>query len=116
MRNKFFYLTACLIVIASVSGCGDKNAMRQTKDKNPQGLANMHHQVDYANQKGKSALDITEDMKYPGIQPYENAKYEFISGDSPQTVADWYKEHLKGSDVKKLTGKQSGQSKWIITQ
>lgn len=116
MRKNIIYLTVCFMAIILVSGCGGKSKMHQTKDRNPHGLANMHHQIDYETERGRAVIELTEDMKYPGIEPYEGAKYDFISGDPPQTVADWYSGALEGSRVKKQIGKQGGASKWVIKQ
>ena len=115
MRKIYVYLIVSFIIASVLSGCGGKRTMFEPKKKNAQGLAIMDH-PDITSQSGTSLMDITEDIKYPGIKPYEGSSFEFISGDSPQKVAEWYNGKFEGSTIAKRTGKRSGNTKWLITQ
>ncbi len=102
-----------LILLTAFSGCNKDVKMHQSKIKNEQGLPKMVHQVDET-ARGRSIIDITEDMKYPGMTPYQGAKYEYLSGDSPQDVADWFVANLDGATMKKNQASAEDNSKWII--
>ncbi len=67
---------------------------------NPQGLALPQEQMD-KDTRGKDIINLTDEIRYPGMVSYQNAKYEFTSEDSPQKVAEWFMANLKGASDNK---------------
>ncbi|MFH1514384.1 MAG: hypothetical protein ABIG42_02880 [bacterium] len=115
MRKLIICVIGLSLLITLVAGCGkNSEKMRPAKKKNPQGLAMQTPQVKEG-EHGKSVMEITEDLKYPGMESYESSKYSFTTKDPPQTVSDWFESNLSGSNVIKKTGKHDGASKWTVT-
>lgn len=111
--RKISIIITLLILLVAFSGCNKEKIMHESKIKNEQGLPKMVHQID-KDARGRDIIDITEDMKYPGMTPYQGAKYEFTSGDSPQAVAEWFVANLDGATMKKNQAQAEENSKWII--
>ena len=114
MRKTIIILLIITIVLAIVSGCGSGSGMHQTKLKTRGGLARQVPQVDDYS-KGQSLIVFTEEMKYPGMTPYEDSKYDFVSADPPEKVARWFEANLKDSTVNRRTGQRAEDVKFEIT-
>jgi hypothetical protein len=99
---------------ALVSGCNKDREMHEPKEKTPGDLAVLEEQID-PNERGKEAIQITEDILFPGSEPYEGAKYDFLADESPAKVAHWYEVNLEGCEVKKISGNKPENAKWEIT-
>jgi len=99
---------------ALVSSCNKDRKMHQPKEKTPGDLPVIEKKVG-VNERGKEAIQITEDILFPGSEPYEGAKYDFIADESPAKVAHWYEINLEGCMVKKISGNKPENAKWIIT-
>ena len=111
--QKTIIIVSLLIFVFSMSGCDKGVKIHQTKIRNEQGLPKMVPQI------GEDApridiITLTEEMRYPGMTNYEGAKYDFISGDPPETVANWFEANLDKSILKKNQASREKDSKWII--
>ena len=116
MRKLVLFIIGISILTMLVAGCGSKSGkMNQARKKNPQGLAMQGPQINEG-EGGRAIFEITEEMTYPGMEAYEGAKYEFITADAPEKVAEWFGEALKGSSTAKKTGKRGGNTKYTIKQ
>jgi hypothetical protein len=111
--RKIAAVISLLILLAAFSGCNKDVKMHQSKIKNEQGLPKLVHQID-KDARGRAVIDITEDLKYPDMIQYQDAVYDFISGDPPPVVADWFMANLDGAMMKKNQAQQDEDSKWII--
>ena len=94
-------------------GCGDKDKMHQTKIKTRGGLPAQQPQAK-PEDRGKEAINLTPDLLYPGSTTYEDAKYEYVSNDDPDKVANWFQQNLKGTSTNKITTKDPKNFKYEI--
>ena len=99
---------------ALVSGCTNDREMYEAKEKTPGDLAVLEEQIG-PDERGKEAIKITEDILFPGSEPYENTKYDYLADESPAKVAHWFEINLEGCKVKKISGSKPEIAKWIIT-
>lgn len=98
--KKLIYILIAVMVITSFCSCGNKGAKMHKAKTNPQGLALPQEQMD-KDTRGKDIINLTDEIRYPGMVSYQNAKYEFTSDDSPQKVAEWFMANLKGASDNK---------------
>jgi len=62
----------------------------------------------------KPMIDLTG-IIYPGSAPFEGAKYDYLTSDPPEKVADWFKQTLPEATVEQKTSSAPSDSKWIVT-
>ena len=98
--KKLIYILIAVLVITSFCSCGKKDEEMHKAKSNPQGLAMPQEQID-KDTRGKDMINLTDEIRYPGMVSYQNAKYEFISEDSPQKVTEWFMANLKGASDNK---------------
>lgn len=113
MKTFYAVLIFMFVVTVICAGCGKDGDMRQSTKLNDQGLPIQGPQVDET-QTGKQVIKITPELTYPGMVSYEGQTYEFLSKDSPQTVADWYQANLPGSTVEKSIQSPETDSFWTV--
>lgn len=111
--RKLAIIICLFIFVVAFSGCSKGQKMHQSKIKNEQGLPKLVHQID-EHARGKAIMDITEDIQYPGMLQYQDAEYDFTSGDAPETVVNWFTANLNGATMKKYQGQQEKDSQWIV--
>ena len=99
MKNLIYILIAVMIVTLAI-GCSKKSKKMFGAQKNEHGLAMPQRQID-KEIRGKDIINITDAMKYPGMEQYSNAKYDYTSEDPPEKVAEWFLANLKGSTDRK---------------
>ncbi len=97
-----------------VSGCTKDREMHEPKEKTPGDLAVLDDQIE-PDERGKEAIIITEEMLFPGSEPHEGAKYDYVADESRAKVAHWFEINLEGCKVKKISGNNPENTKWIIT-
>jgi len=114
MRPTLINMLLILILLTFVVSCGSDNKMVQAKKKTAGGLPAQVPQMS-SGDKAKEVIKLTENLIYPGSKPYETAKYDYVSGDNPDKVCNWFETNLKGSVVNKMTTKDPGNCKYTIT-
>ena len=97
------------MLLSLVFGCGKDKKKMGSAPRNEHGLALPQTQID-SSIKGKDTITISEEMRYPGMVQYDNAKYEFTSEDTPETIGEWFLSNLKGS----FKNNKGDGSEWII--
>lgn len=114
MKRISIFLMVIFVLMLIIPGCGGGSKMHQSKILNDQRLPKMVPQID-KDARGKSIITITEELTYPGMKSYEGQVYEFLSGDSPDKVAQYYADKLPGSVMAKSTSDVETDSFWTIT-
>lgn len=114
MRNLQLILIIAVLFSSLVSGCNQDREMHPPEKTTPGDLAVLEDQVE-PNERGKEAIIITEDILFPGSEPFEGAKYDFLADESPAKVAHWLEVNLEGCKVEKISGNKPEDAKWIIT-
>jgi len=102
MKKISIYFLCIMILVVLTIGCGGGSRMHQTKDRTVGGLPRMAPQM-APDEKGAEAIKLTPDLIYPGSASYEGAKYFYVSADSPEKVASWFEQNLKGSSSNKTS-------------
>lgn len=114
MKTYQLILIAIFVFSVILSGCTKDKPIHEAEVKTPGDLPVLDKQID-ANERGKEAISITEDILYPGSEPYEDAKYDYLADESPAKVAHWFEGNLEGCKVEKTSSKDPKDAKWIIT-
>jgi len=65
--------------------------------------------------KGQPIINLTPDLIYPGSTLYEGSIYSYVAPDSPEKVAKWFEDNLKGSTVERRSASIPTDTKWIVT-
>lgn len=114
MKTYQLMLVSIFMLSVFLSGCSNSRVMHEAEKKTPGDLPVLEGQIE-PDERGKEAVTLTEDILFPGSEPYEEAQYDYIADESPAKVAHWFEVNLEGCKVKKLSGNQPEKAKWIIT-
>lgn len=104
--SKWAKLTFCVVsmiwVTIALLSCGDDKPP-------PQG-----YQMEERQGEIRPYIKLTEDLIYPGSEPFEDAMYHYFSEDHQAKVAHWFEVHLDNAEVKRSRGIESRREIWYI--
>jgi len=62
---------------------------------------------------GKPIIDLTG-IVYPGSKPFDNAQYDYMSSDTPDKVAEWFRQNLPDATVDKPGADTLSDALWVV--
>lgn len=115
MKKYFSLILFGIIILAFLTGCGGgkSETMYKAKKKGPGGMPVMQNVID-SEKRGKEAIKLSDEISYPGMEPYEGSHYEFVAKESPEKVANWFIEKLEGEVVNKKASQNANETEWRI--
>ena len=114
MKTYQLILIAFFVLSILLFGCAKKKPIYETDKRTPGDLPVLDKQID-DDEHSVDIISLTEDLIYPGSEPYEDAKYDYLADESPAKVAHWFEGNFEGCKVKKVSANLPENAKWIIT-
>lgn len=95
-RDVYIIISLALMAIV-FAGCG--------KPEKP---------ISHPERNSKDQLVLTENIIFPGSQHYFEAKYDYLSEESPEKVVSWFKTNLDECVVEEIADGIPEETRWVV--